>query len=79
MGGWGDFADGYTDFYNAGIKPAVNAFEKNYNRLDNIAEAATGAATNILDFFGGKSNFLIYLGIGIVAIVVVPKILEKAI
>ena len=79
MGGfWDDVSDGYQYAYNNGVKPAYNLVKKNYNRLDNVADAANGAATNLLDILGGNSNVLVYLAIGIVAIVVVPKLIEKA-
>ena len=80
---WDDFGDDVTVAYNDGIKPAAtgayNLAKNNFNRLNGVADAAAGAATNLLDFLGGNSNILVYLGIGLVAVIVLPELIEKAI
>lgn len=79
MGFWDSLSDDYMSAYNSGIKPAYDIARHNYDRINGIADAATGAADNLLDMLGGKSNVLVYLGIGLVAVIVLPKLIEKAI
>lgn len=69
MGFWDDFADGIE-------KP----FKWGYNKLDKADKAADkvlDAGNNVLDILNGNSNTLVYIGIGIVAVVVLPTILNK--
>ncbi len=43
----------------------------------NVADAAGGLAGGLNNLFSGNSNFLLYAGIGIAAIVIVPILLNK--
>ena len=43
----------------------------------NAADAASGLLTSLNSLLSGNSNILLYAGIGIVAIVIVPIILQK--
>ena len=61
--------------------PFVWAYDK-ASKLDHTAESdtildrGTAAASNLLDLIGGNGNVLIYLGIGLVAVIVLPKLLD---
>jgi hypothetical protein len=71
---WG----GVKDVYN----PIAHGVESQYNRITKVEDAAVNAAQgvgngiqglgNLLD---GNGNTLVYLGIGIVAIIVLNKVL----
>jgi hypothetical protein len=80
MGFWQDFATGFQ-----------MPFEWGYNklsRIDGVANNAINAAGNVVqaggnlagglgDLLAGNSNILLYLGIGVVTIVVLPVLLDK--
>lgn len=75
MGFFDDFGEGF-------IKP----FEWGYNKLtkadkllDNTLDGASGLLGGISDLLSGKSNFFLYIGLGIVAVAILPKIIEKVI
>ena len=59
--------------------PFVWAYDK-ASKLDHTADTildrGTAAASNLLDLIGGNGNVLIYLGIGLVAVIVLPKLLD---
>ena len=74
MGGFfNDFADGFS-------MPFKWGYEK-LKKVDKVADksldGAGSIAEGISDILSGNSNVLIYLGIGVVAVVALPKILDK--
>ena len=85
---WDDFATGFKmpfEFiYDHGIKPAVNVFDKASGAAGKVADAAgnvaSGAgniANGLGDLLSGNSNILMYIGLGIVGVVVLPVLLDK--
>ena len=80
MGFWDDFAEGFT----MPFKYVYSKFEKIDKLADglanagvNVANAGANAAGGLADILAGNSNILLYLGIGIVAITVLPVLIEK--
>jgi hypothetical protein len=69
MGFWDDFGDGFE----APFKWGYNKLDK----ADKAADKALDAGNNVLDLLSGNSNTLVYIGIGIVAVAVLPTILNK--
>jgi hypothetical protein len=77
---WNDFADGFA-------KP----FEWAYNKVDrlsgvgdklidtagNVVTATGNIAGGLGNLLSGNSNIILYLGIGIIAVVALPVILQK--
>lgn len=47
------------------------------NGAGNAADAASGLLGGLSNLLSGNSNFLLYAGIGIAAIVIVPIVLQK--
>jgi hypothetical protein len=85
---WSGIKDAGTTVYDSAIKPVwnkaydmagktLNRFENVQNGVDKLTEAGIGAGTNVLDFLGGKSNFLVYAGVVVIAVVILPKLIEK--
>ncbi len=70
---WDDFGTGFVDGFTAIPKWAYHKGEK----IDKGADKVLDGANNLLDLFTGNSNVLIYIGIGIVAIAIVPTLIEK--
>ena len=73
MGFLEDFGDGFA----APFKWAYHKVEKIDKMTDNLADAGIGAAGGLADLLSGNSNILIYIGVGIVGVVVLPVLLEK--
>jgi hypothetical protein len=81
MGAW------YDDVWEGFQKPfkfAYNQGERVVGLGDKILDAAGHAATGLggaIEGLGsllsGNSNILLYLGLGIVGVIVLPKVLEK--
>ena len=74
--------------YNSVIKPVatlawdrakstLGRFDKINDAVVNVAQGAGTAAVGIGDFLGGKSNFLMYAGVALVGVLVLPKILDR--
>jgi len=85
---WDDFATGFKMpfeyIYDHGIKPAGNVLDKFSGAAGKAADAAgnlvTGAGNAALglgDLLGGNSNILMYIGLGILGVVVLPVLLDK--
>jgi hypothetical protein len=88
MGFWDDFATGFRmvadPIYDHTVKPAFNLIDRASGAAGNvitgagnIAQGAGNAALGLGDFLGGNSNFLLYAGLGLVAVLVVPKLIDK--
>jgi hypothetical protein len=91
MGFWDDFNNGYEDLNKRvgdGLKAGGNYIWDRLKRIDRIndklgdaAESTVAAAAGAVDSLGtilsGKSNVLLYIGIGDLAIVVLPVVLQK--
>jgi hypothetical protein len=80
MGGLGDVGDFFKDVgtgMGMVFKPIYDKGVGLFNKGDKLLDKATDGAGNILDLFAGNSNVLIYIGIGIVAVAVLPVILSK--
>jgi hypothetical protein len=73
MGFWSDLGDGFT----MPFKWVYNQADKRFNQIDKIADKAASGADNLLDILGGNSNFLVYAGIAIVAVLILPTVLNK--
>lgn len=80
MAFWDDFKDGFS-------KPYVwvyNKFQKADRTADRVADTADRvvdnagkAADGLGNLLSGNSSILMYLGIGIVAVVVLPKLIDR--
>lgn len=66
---WNDFADGFE-------KPFKWAYGK-LDKADKLVDKAADGAGNLVDLLGGNANILLYVGIGVLAVVVLPVVLEK--
>ena len=88
MGFWDDFVVGiqmpFEFVYDHAIKPSVAMFDKATGVAGKVVDAAGNVATgagNIAEGLGnllsGNSNILMYIGLGIVGVVVLPVLLEK--
>jgi len=87
-GAFSSVKDAATSTWNSALKPigqaGYNMVQKNLSRLDNLGNTAdklVGGVGNAADGLGnllaGNSNILVYLGIGALALVVVPKLIDK--
>ena len=80
MGGLGDIGDFFKDV-GSGMgmvfKPIYDKGASLWNKGDKLLDKATDGAGNLLDLIGGNSNTLVYIGIGIVVVAVLPVILSK--
>ena len=47
------------------------------DKVDKIADKAADGASNLVDLLAGTGNILLYIGIGIAAVVILPIVLEK--
>jgi hypothetical protein len=74
--------------FNSVIKPVATAvwdrakstlgrFDKVNDAAVNVAQGAGTAAVGIGDFLGGKSNFLMYAGVALVGVLILPKVLDR--
>jgi hypothetical protein len=88
---WQEFSDGYEslntkvgDGLKAGGTYVWNRLQRINSINDHLADAADKTVTaatdvvgNVTDLLSGKSNILLYVGIGVLAIVVLPVVLQK--
>ena len=70
---WDDFAEGLQ----MPFKWAEKKFDKADKLVDKVADSAGNAAGGLADLLGGNSNILLYIGIAVVAVVVLPTVLNK--
>ena len=70
---WDDFKDNFAKPW----KWAYSKFEKSDKAADKVLDAGTNAAASLADILGGNSNILVYAGIALVAVIVLPKVLDK--
>jgi hypothetical protein len=91
MGAWQDFEDGYGDLNRRagdGLKAAGGYLWNRLKRIDrindklgdaaeNTVSAAAGAVDTLGNILSGKSNILLYIGLGVIAVVVLPVVLQK--
>ena len=87
-GAFSSVKDAGGSLYNSVLKPigqrGLSMIDKNLGRLDNLGNTAdklVGGVGNVAEGLGsllsGQSNVLVYLGIGALALMVVPKIIDK--
>ena len=87
-GAFNSVKDAGGSLYNSVLKPigqrGLSMIDKNLGRLDNLGNTAdklVGGVGNVAEGLGsllsGQSNVLVYLGIGALALMVVPKIIDK--
>lgn len=80
MGFWDDFGDGFQMpfryVYNK-LEKVDGVVNKGLDAVGNVVGAAGGLAGGLADLLSGNSNFLLYMGIGIVGIVALPILLNK--
>ena len=62
--------------YDMGNK-AMDRFDKLSNLGDHTLDAAGGAVNTLDNLFNGKSNILLYAGLGLMAVLIVPKLVDK--
>ena len=67
----------WLDDFGEGFKMPLEWAYNKAAKLDKGADKVLDGASNLLDIFTGNSNILIYLGIGIVAVAVLPTLIEK--
>jgi hypothetical protein len=91
MSFWTDLSAGYEDLNSkvgSGIRAAggylwdrVKRVDRLNDKLGDVAEGAVNAASGAVDTLGtilsGKSNVLLYIGLGVLTIVVLPVVLQK--
>ena len=68
---------GFLDDVGDQFSKPFKWIDSKFDKVDNVANKALGAGGNVLDLLGGNSNTLVYIGIGIVAVAVLPTILNK--
>ena len=81
MGFFDDFAEGFQKPFvwtwdHVGSK-VLKIGEKSLDAAGNLASGAAGAAEGLASLLSGNSNILLYAGLGIVAVVVLPIVLQK--
>jgi hypothetical protein len=59
------------------VKSLMGAGDKMIGAAGNVASGAGNVAVGMGDLFTGKSNILLYVGLGIVGVVVVSKLMDK--
>jgi hypothetical protein len=66
-----DFEDGFS-------KPFKYAYSK-FEKVDQASDKVLNAGGNLVDGLGNllQGNTLFYIGIGVVAVIVLPKLLDK--
>lgn len=75
MGGfWDDFETGFETPF----KWTYDKFNKADSVADRALDGAGNLATGLTDLLSGNSNILLYVVIGVVAVAVLPTVLEKA-
>jgi hypothetical protein len=65
--------DGFTKPF----RWAYNKFDKVDRASDKVMDAGTNAAGGLADLLSGNSNILVYAGVALVAVIVLPKVLDK--
>lgn len=73
MGFGSDFLDGFE----MPFKYVYNKFDKADKVADKVLDAGASAAGGLADLLSGNSSILLYLGIGIVVVTVLPTVLNK--
>lgn len=80
MAFWDDFKDGFSKPY-VWVYNKFQKVDKTADRVadtaDRVVDGAGKAAQGLGDLLSGNSNILVYLGIGLVAVVVIPKVLDR--
>lgn len=81
MAFWDDFSDGFMMPFNWAYDKGKK-LDHFGDSLINGASSAVGGAADIIgglgNIFSGNSNILVYCGIAIVAVIVLPKLIDKA-
>ena len=70
---WDDLGDGVQ----MPFKWAYGKLDKADRASDKIIDAGTNAAGGLADLLGGNSNILVYAGVALLAVIVLPKVLDK--
>ena len=70
---WDDFKDGFAKPFEW----AYHKLDKVDKASDKVMDASTNAASGLADLLGGNSNILVYAGVALVAVIVLPKVLDK--
>jgi hypothetical protein len=73
----GSFWDDLGDGIQMPFKWAYGKFDKVDHASDKIMDAGTNAAGGLADLLSGNSNILVYAGVALVAVIVLPKVLDK--
>jgi len=74
---WDGFKSVPVGIYNKVIDPSLNNFNRLSGAAVNIAEGAGKGVQGLGDILSGNSNILLYAGLAIVGILVVPKLLDR--
>lgn len=71
MGFWDDFQDGFS-------KPFKYGYSK-FEKADRVADRVADGAGNLADSLGNilQGNTVMYLAIGAVVVIVLPKVLDR--
>jgi len=81
MGGFDDFLTGFKQpfefVYDHGVKPGLGLLDKATGTAGKLLDAGGNVATGLGDLLSGNSNILLYIGLGIVGVVVLPVLLDK--
>ncbi|MDR3543856.1 MAG: hypothetical protein P4L69_23310 [Desulfosporosinus sp.] len=70
-----DFGEGFITPF----KWSYDQVAKRFDQADKLTDKVVGGAGNVLDILGGNFNILVYAGIGLVAVILLPKILDRVI
>ena len=80
MGFWSEFSDmaqkPFVFAYNQAGR-VVNLGDKVLDAAGHVATGTGGLADGLSSLLAGNSNVLLYAGIGIVAVVILPIVLQK--
>lgn len=80
MAFWDDFKDNFSKpyvwVYNK-FQKADRTVDHAADTADRVVDGAGKAADGLGNLLSGNSNVLVYLGIGIVVLAVVPKLIDR--
>ena len=73
MSFWSDMGDGFSKPW----KWAYDKLDKGNKTADKVLDAGGNAADGLANLFSGNSNILVYAGVALLAVIVLPKVLDK--
>ena len=74
---WDGFKSVPVGIYNKVIEPSLNRFNRFGDAATNAAEGIGKGVQGLGDILSGNSNILLYAGLALVGVLVLPKVLDR--